>query len=131
VAITPALELVLVWQHRFGTDALSLEVPGGVIETGEAPDRAARRELREETGYEPRTLEPLIRVHPNPPLQSNVCYSFLAEGAHPNGPPAFDANEECELSLVPLASLRELLTEGHVTHALSVVALQALALRGI
>ena len=129
VAITRAGELVLVWQHRFGTDALSLELPGGVIDKGESPEHAARRELREETGYDAKTLGLLIRVHPNPALQGNACYSFLAEGLEAAGPTAFDDNEECELALVPVAEARDLLTEGHVTHALSVAALQALLLR--
>src|SRR5271165_313143 len=43
VAVTPADEIVFVWQYRFGTDALSLEIPGGVIDAGEDPLEAATR----------------------------------------------------------------------------------------
>src|SRR4051794_27307187 len=57
IAETDAGELVFVWQYRFGTDALSLEIPGGVIDDGEEPERAAIRELREETGYEASSIE--------------------------------------------------------------------------
>src|SRR5215471_12896515 len=56
VAITDASEVVLIWQYRFGTDAMSLEIPGGVIDGEESPQDAARRELAEETGYEARTI---------------------------------------------------------------------------
>src|SRR5690348_2481862 len=52
VAITEANEIVLVWQYRHGIDALSLEIPGGVVDRNESPAEAARRELYEETGYE-------------------------------------------------------------------------------
>ena len=50
VAITTSGELVLVRQYRHGIDGPSLETPGGLIDEGEDPAAAARRELLEETG---------------------------------------------------------------------------------
>ena len=72
-------QLVLVWQYRHGTDELSLEVPGGVIDPGEEPIDAARRELKEETGYEAESFELLSVVQPNPALQNNR-YAGLRSG---------------------------------------------------
>ena len=51
IAITPEQELVLVWQYRFGTGTMSLELPGGCVDPGEEPLVAAGRELAEEAGY--------------------------------------------------------------------------------
>jgi 8-oxo-dGTP pyrophosphatase MutT (NUDIX family) len=118
VAVTPADEVVLVWQYRFGTDALSLEIPGGVIDPGESPLEAATRELFEETGYESEPLELLVEVEPNPAIQNNRCFTFLARGARPTGATRFDAMEELETALFPVARLPELLDSGQVTHAL-------------
>src|SRR5258708_15889154 len=59
IALTDRDEIVMVWQYRFGTDALSLEVPAGVVDAGESPMDAARPELPDESGYEPETLAPL------------------------------------------------------------------------
>ncbi len=125
VAVTEAGEVVLVWQYRFGTDAMSLEVPGGVVDPGEAPIEAARRELREETGYEAESFELLSVVEPNPALQGNRCWTYLARGAKLAHETDWDADEELETALVPRDDLPALIDEGHVTHALVVVALEA------
>jgi 8-oxo-dGTP pyrophosphatase MutT (NUDIX family) len=118
VALTPADELVMVWQYRFGTDAMSLEIPGGVVDPGESPEVAAVRELREETGYVADSLEPLVVVEANPATQNNRCFTFLARGARRAAETAFDAQEEIETVLVPARFAPQLLDEGHVRHSL-------------
>jgi ADP-ribose pyrophosphatase len=118
VAITPDDQLVLVWQYRFGTDALSLEIPGGIIDAGETPERAALRELREESGYEADGLEPLLVVEANPAMQNNRCHTFVARSARPSAQTKFDDQEELETVLLPVARLGALLDSGQVTHGL-------------
>jgi 8-oxo-dGTP pyrophosphatase MutT (NUDIX family) len=129
IAETDDGELVFVWQYRFGTDALSLEIPGGVIDEGETPETAALRELREETGYEATSIELLSVVEPNPALQGNKCFTYLARGARLTGPTEFDELEELEVVLVPKKDVLAVLDSGQITHALVVSALETWARR--
>lgn len=124
VAVTSDEQVVLVWQYRFGSDALSLEIPGGVVDPGETPLQAARRELLEETGYEAEELVPLLVVDANPAILDNRCHTFLARGAQRTAQTKFDPQEELETVLVPAARIADLLDGGQVRHSLVVSALE-------
>jgi ADP-ribose pyrophosphatase len=129
VAETPEGEIILVWQYRFGTDAVSLEIPGGVIDPGEDPKAAALRELTEETGYVATSIELLSVVEPNPALQGNKCFTYLARGATLTGQTAFDDLEDLEVTLINQKDLPSLLDSGDITHALVISALETYARR--
>jgi ADP-ribose pyrophosphatase len=116
--ITADGHAVFIWQYRFGSDALSLEIPGGVIDEGEAPEHAAHRELEEESGYRTKRLQLLSVLEPNPAFQNNRIYSYVAFDCEPTGHTNFDDLEDCETVRVPVAELHTLVDEGIVTHAL-------------
>jgi len=122
IPLTAAREVVMIEQYRHGTREVTLEIPGGLIEPGDSPAEAARRELREETGYAGGELIDLGFVHPNPAIQNNRCHTFLAEGVTRAGGQEMDEKEDIEVLLVPLADIPRLIREGRISHALVIVA---------
>ncbi len=123
VALTPAKEIVLVRQFRFGSNALSLELPGGVIERGEDPVAAGVRELAEETGYGGGRASLIGSVFPNPAIQDNRCHFVLVEGAVPTSAVNWDSDEEIRVLKSGVAEAIALARNGGITHSLSVAAL--------
>ena len=123
VAVTAEGRLVGVRQYRHGTQETGLEIPGGVIETGEEPAVAAERELLEETGYSAEEIVPLGKVAPNPALQDNWCFSFLARGAHRTGGQMLDPGEDIDVVEIDPNEIRALIENGQINHGLVVVAL--------
>lgn len=120
--LTPAKEVVLIRQYRHGIRQVTLEIPGGIVEEGDSPEKAARRELFEETGYRAAKMRFLGRVHPNPAFLDNWCHTFLAEEACLAGDQAQDEKEDIEVVLCPLEEIPGLIREEKITHALVLVA---------
>lgn len=117
-ALTKEEELVLVRQYRFGSRALSWEVPAGVIDPGEEPLEAGLRELLEESGYGGGEAQRLGWVHPNPALQVNRCHYVLVRGVQALQAPQWDAYEQMEVHTLPLPEARRWAMEGKITHGL-------------
>lgn len=123
VPLTPDGQLVLVRQFRFGIDDFSIELPGGVVDLGEDPVDAGRRELAEETGFAGRAARLLGTAHPNPAIQNNTCHFVLVEAAVRVAAPDWDADEEIEVITAPVPQVLAWARGGRITHALTLNAL--------
>jgi len=123
IALTMDGQLVLVEQYRHGLGATSLELPGGVIDEGELPQDAARRELREETGFTAPEFQPLIELAPEPSRSTHHAHFFFAPGAQMAGSARLEASEVIKLKLLPVEAALRALDSGQIMHAAHVAAI--------
>jgi len=128
INVIPLLEdrrVVLIRQWRYGIQAPTLEIPGGMVDPGEDIRTAAARELEEETGLRAGKLRQLGCSHPNPAFLDNRLTTWLATDLE-----AIDVNqtlfgvdgEEIERELVPLDEIPQRIQTGQISHALVIAA---------
>ncbi len=118
VAITRDQCAVLVRQYRHGCQRMTLEIPGGLVDTGEDPAQAALRECLEETGYRGTTAVSLGAVNPNPALFANRLHSFLTTDVVLERTVQNTGTEQTEVTLVPVRDLEQKLRDGEIEHGL-------------
>ena len=116
-------EVVLVRQYRPPLERMELGLPAGLVEEGEKPEAAARRELLEETGYSGDQWEPLGSLASSPSLKDNWAYLFLARGVEESAPPAPDEHELVEVVRAPVGDLPGLIRSGEIVSSSGVAAI--------
>lgn len=130
VAVTAADQVVLIRQYRPGIGAVHYEVPAGVVDPHDPdPEAAGRRELAEETGYGGGRWSLLCTLSANPALQTNLTYTFLAEGVERLADAAPEGTEDLRVHLVGADEVLRLIDEGDVVQALHAAPLLRYLLR--
>ena len=129
IATTKEGEVILIEQFRHGTAEIILEIPGGMIDEGEEPGAAAKRELLEETGFSSQDWVLLGKSDPNPAIQNNTVYHFLARDCAKTADTSFDQHESIATKIMPLSVVENLIAKGEITHSLVLAAFYYLSLR--
>ncbi len=123
IAITKDGQFVMERQYRHGLGVDSTELPCGVMEKGEDPLEAAKRELLEETGYGNGEWTKLMAIGPNPGSQNNLTHCFLAVGVEKIAEQSLDDTEELTVHLMSEAEVKSLLENNQICQALMVAPL--------
>jgi ADP-ribose pyrophosphatase len=119
--VTTDGKIILVKQYRYALGVWSIEVPGGIMDPHETnPEEAAKRELLEETGYSCGKIEEVAIIAPNPAIQNNRMYCYLATGCELTHEQSFDENEEIEVLIVTMDELKAMLRNNEIVQSLHI-----------
>jgi 8-oxo-dGTP pyrophosphatase MutT (NUDIX family) len=111
-------KVLMVKQYRHPVADLSLELPGGFIETGESALEAAKREMLEETGYVFSSYEYICKMAANPGILNNYTHFFVAKDVLQMRAQQLDSSEDIAVELFTITELIEMLKKNQVIQSL-------------
>ncbi len=114
---------LMVRQWRHGSEEISIEFPGGVIDRGEDPLFAAKRELLEETGYKAGSISHLGSMSPNPAIFRNTLHVYFASELKNTHELNLDDDEYVSAMAIPVREVYKNMGKKPYIHALMGTAL--------
>lgn len=117
----PPDTLYLIRQYRHATGEVLIEAPAGCIDASEAPLVAAKRELREETGFVARQWHPLCEAYMAPGFCDEYMTFFLATSLT-KGATHFDEDETIELFSLSVIEMESYIRDGKIRDAKTLLA---------
>ena len=118
IAITRDGEFVMERQYRHGIGLPCYEICAGVIEKGETPLDAAKRELLEETGYGNGQWKEIMTISGNSSTTNNYTHCFVATGVEKIGTQHLDHTEDISVHLLSRQEVEALLENNLISQAL-------------
>jgi ADP-ribose pyrophosphatase len=123
VPLTADERVVLIGQFRHPHGKTHWEIPAGRLVDGEPPEQGARREVREETGYDPGRLEPLPGFYAANGISSHWAHLFLARDCRLAGAATPEPSERIVVRVFSRSEVEALLDAGRIEDGFSALAL--------
>ena len=122
----PDPNILMIKQYRYATGGPLWEIPAGTLDSGEAPEACARRELLEEAGVTARRLERLTAIWTTPGFTDEVIHLYMASGLGP-GAAARERDEFIEVVPRALSEILAGIRDGEIRDAKTIVAILYMA----
>ncbi|BDM66712.1 hypothetical protein HEK616_01990 [Streptomyces nigrescens] len=126
VAVTAVLDdqdrVLMMYRYRFVPQQWGWELPGGIVDAGEDPAETAVREVVEETGWRPKSVEHIVTYQPMVGMVDSPHEIFVGRGAEQVGDPT-DLEEAGHIAWVPLSDIPNLMARGELMGSGTLVAL--------
>ena len=119
---SPDPRVLLLRQFRHAADGYLWEIPAGRLDAGEDPQACARRELREEAGYDATSVERLTTIYTTPGFTDEVIHLFTAQGLVEKET-AREDDEFMEVHPVPWSEALGMISRGDIRDGKTLVAL--------
>ncbi len=117
----------LVGQFRYALDSYEWEIPEGGCPVGTEPLATAKRELKEETGLVAQEWTQIMEFHLSNSVTDEYGIAYLAKGlSQETAEP--EETEDLTLRRLPLTEAIQMTMDGRIKDALSILALQRVAL---
>lgn len=121
-------KVLLVRQFRYPYMEETLEIPAGKLNPGEDPARTAARELAEETGWQPASVEHMFTIYPTPGYSAEKIYIYRAHGVR-EGQVHPDEDEFVTAAFYPIDEVLSMIEKGEIKDAKTIIAVMSLRLQ--
>ena len=121
-------KVLLVRQFRYPYMEETLEIPAGKLNPGEDPARTAARELAEETGWQPASVEHMFTIYPTPGYSAEKIYIYRAHGVR-EGQVHPDEDEFVTAAFYPIDEALSMIEKGEIKDAKTIIAVMSLRLQ--
>lgn len=123
IGVTEKDTILFVKQYRHGAEQVLIELPAGVVEVGEDPADAARREMLEETGYAFDTIEKIAELYANPATSGNITSTYLLKNGRKVQEQELDNSEDIEVLEMTIDEAKQFVLDNKIGQALHTSAL--------